>query len=90
MFLELTQSSLVEDLLALANFYTRFEHFLSDGKLRVTSVATGIARLKSDGTHVDVYSSDGIKIRHNVIVSEALNDLPEGIYIIGNQKVVKK
>ena len=64
--------------------------FLSDGKLRVTSVATGIARLKADGTHVDVYSSDGIKIRHNVIVSEALNDLPEGIYIIGNQKVVKK
>ena len=48
------------------------------------------ARLKADGTHVDVYSSDGIMIRHNVIVSEALNDLPEGIYIIGNQKVVKK
>lgn len=39
---------------------------------------------------VDVYTTSGIKVRHNVSAGEALNGLPAGVYIVNNNKVIKK
>ncbi|MFC4665021.1 hypothetical protein [Falsiporphyromonas endometrii] len=39
---------------------------------------------------VNVYSIDGILIKKNVTKDVAIKDLPNGIYIIGNEKVVIK
>ena len=37
---------------------------------------------------VDVYSLQGVKVRSNVETSNALEGLPEGIYIVGSRKVM--
>lgn len=42
-----------------------------------------------DNGIVDVYNIAGIKIRSKVAKANAAEDLPSGIYIIGNKKVVK-
>lgn len=41
-------------------------------------------------TLVDVYSTAGVKVKHQVEMGKALNDLPAGLYIINNKKIVKK
>ena len=43
-----------------------------------------------DSTLVDVYTTAGVKVKHQVEMGEALNDLPAGLYIINNKKIVKK
>lgn len=43
-----------------------------------------------DSTLVDVYTTAGVKVKHQVEMGTALNDLPAGLYIINNKKFVKK
>lgn len=43
-----------------------------------------------DSTLVDVYTTAGVKVKHQVEKGKALNDLPAGLYIINNKKIVKK
>lgn len=43
-----------------------------------------------DSTLVDVYTTAGVKVKHQVEKGKALNDLPAGLYIINNKKNVKK
>ena len=38
----------------------------------------------------DVYTLSGVKVRHNVKLSNATEGLPKGIYIVGGKKVVVK
>ena len=45
--------------------------------------------IPKEETH-DIYSVDGRLIRRNATISEALNSLPKGIYIINGCKVVKE
>lgn len=44
----------------------------------------------TDTTLVDVYTTAGVKVKHQVEMGKALNDLPAGLYIINNKKIVKK
>lgn len=44
----------------------------------------------ADSTLVDVYTTAGVKVKHQVEIGMALNDLPAGLYIINNKKIVKK
>ena len=39
--------------------------------------------------NVDVYNLQGIKLRDNVPASQATNGLPQGIYVVGTQKIVR-
>lgn len=43
-----------------------------------------------DSSLVDVYTTAGVKVKHQVEKGKALNDLPAGLYIINNKKIVKK
>ena len=44
----------------------------------------------TDSSLVDVYTTAGVKVKHQVKMDKALNDLPAGLYIINNKKIVKK
>lgn len=44
----------------------------------------------ADSTLVVVYTTTGVKVKHQVEKGKALNDLPAGLYIINNKKIVKK
>lgn len=44
----------------------------------------------ADSTLVDVYTTTGVKVKHQVEKGKALNDLPASLYIINNKKIVKK
>lgn len=51
----------------------------------------GVTNVNStDSMLVDVYTMAGIKVKHQVEKGKALNDLPAGLYIINNKKIVKK
>lgn len=51
----------------------------------------GVANVNAtDSMLVDVYSTAGVKVKHQVEMGKALNDLPAGLYIINNKKIVKK
>ena len=51
----------------------------------------GVANANAtDSTLVDVYTTAGVKVEHQVEMGKALNDLPAGLYIINNKKIVKK
>jgi len=63
---------------------------LSDGILKVAAVTDGINGVTADDTEVDVYTTDGIKLRSKVKRSEALDGLQSGIYIINGHKVAKE
>lgn len=63
---------------------------LTDGKLRVSGVALGIAGMPAPDTLVDVYTTDGIKLRSAVPFHQALDGLHRGIYIVGGIKISKK
>ena len=63
---------------------------LTDGKLRVASVASGISPTPTPETLVDVFDADGAKLRSAVPFRRALDGLRRGIYIVGGQKISKK
>lgn len=44
----------------------------------------------TDSSLVYVYTTAGVKVKHQVKMGKALNDLPAGLYIINNKKIVKK
>lgn len=44
----------------------------------------------TDSSLVDVYTTAGVKVKHQVKMGKALNNLPAGLYIINNKKIVKK
>lgn len=44
----------------------------------------------TDSSLVDVYTTAGVRVKHQVKMGKALNDLPAGLYIINNKKIVKK
>lgn len=51
----------------------------------------GVANANAtDSSLVDVYTTAGVKVKHQVKMGKALNDLPAGLYIINNKKIVKK
>lgn len=51
----------------------------------------GVANANAtDSALVDVYTTAGVKVKHQVEMGTALNDLPAGLYIINNKKIVKK
>lgn len=51
----------------------------------------GVANANAtDSSLVDVYTMAGVKVKHQVEMGKALNDLPAGLYIINNKKIVKK
>lgn len=62
---------------------------LTDGKLKVKTVSTGITGINADEI-VDVYNTSGMKIRSQVAFGKALDSLAPGVYIINGQKVTKK
>lgn len=65
--------------------------FLSDGILKVASIeTTGIQNAIADDTEVDVYTTDGIKLRDNVRFKEALDGLAKGVYVVNGHKMMKK
>ena len=41
-------------------------------------------------THVDVYSLQGMLLKHQILVDELKNELPQGIYIVDGKKVLVK
>ena len=52
---------------------------------------TGISSpLNNSDTTVDVYSMSGMLLRRSVKPSEALNQLPAGMYIVGGKKIMKQ
>jgi hypothetical protein len=55
------------------------------------SDAAGVETINADTdkANVNVYSLQGILLRSNVAKADALNDLPSGIYIVGDKKVKK-
>ncbi len=64
----------------------------SDGRVRVASVSSGLHGVIADETLVDVYTTDGVLMRKQVVRRLALDGLPGGIYILqtatARQKVV--
>lgn len=62
----------------------------SDGKIRISRVATGIRQMPADDKIVEVYTVDGKILRHAVKFSMALKGLRPGVYIVGGMKMNKK
>ena len=52
-------------------------------------VATGIESNVTANGNVNVYDMNGRMIRKNVKASEALNNLPAGVYVVNGKKIVK-
>lgn len=53
-------------------------------------VVTGVEAVAAEmGGVVDVYTLQGVKVRAGVEAAEALEGLPNGLYIVGGKKVVK-
>lgn len=71
---------------AVTNDWTCFDNF----KLLYTATSTAINPILPNGqsSRVDIYTLSGVKVRSNVTPSSDLKNLPKGIYLIGNQKVV--
>ena len=59
------------------------------GNFVPTGMESVFNTIPKENTH-DIYSVDGRLIRRNATISEALNSLPKGIYIINGSKVVKE
>ena len=59
----------------------------TDGKIRVSNITVGIGSLRiADSTPVDVFTTDGVKLRSQVPSAEALRSLPAGIYVITGRR----
>ncbi len=64
---------------------------LTEGILRVASVeTTAIGAIPADDTEVDVFRTDGIRVRSNVRYAEALDGLAPGIYIVNGRTLLKQ
>ena len=63
---------------------------LTDGKLRVTAVASGIGSVIRAGQPVDIYSTDGSRICTQADYAEAVARLPRGTYIIVQGTAARK
>lgn len=63
---------------------------LTRGVLRVAEVTSGISGIKAVDGKVKVYSADGLLLRRDVPVSEALEGLPAGVYVVNGHKMIKK
>jgi len=50
----------------------------------------GIENVTTDNTIVDVFTIDGVLIRHKVSNDRALENLPTGIYIVNGRKMLVK
>ena len=68
-----------------------FQNYLGYA-LRLPDAPTAIGAIGIDGNNetVNVYNAQGQLLRKNVKASEATRNLPSGIYIVGNRKVVVK
>ena len=56
----------------------------SDGKLVVNNQNLGVDNMMfSDDAMVDVFTTDGRKVRSGVRRTNALNALPAGVYVVG-------
>lgn len=55
-------------------------------------IINGIARttVNDPNALVDVYSTDGLRLRHNVRAATAVQGLPAGAYIVGGRKLLVK
>lgn len=62
----------------------------TEGKVRVADVTDGIHGLIADETKVNVYTTDGICVRREVQKGQALNHLPQGIYILQSERIRQK
>ncbi len=68
-----------------------FQNYLAYAlRLPDTPTAVGTINMESNNDIVNVYNAQGQLIRMNVKASEATLNLPRGIYIVGNRKVVVK
>lgn len=52
-------------------------------------IVAGIDHINGNQTSVSVYGLNGVCLRSNVKQSEALKNLPKGVYIVGGKKVLK-
>lgn len=52
-------------------------------------ISTVVSNAEVANDRVDVFNLQGVKVRSGVAASEALTDLPAGLYIVGNKKVFK-
>ena len=59
-------------------------YFYNDSTLAIGEIVTD-----EKSNIVDVYNLQGVRVRSGVEKSSALQDLPAGIYIVGDKKVVK-
>ncbi len=48
----------------------------------------GFGSKDSDNAYIDVYNLLGVKIRSNVLRESATDNLPKGVYLVGNKKVL--
>ena len=62
---------------------------LTDGKLRVTGIASAVVAVPAPDALVDVYSPAGLLLRSAVPFGQALSGLPRGTYIVNGVKIVK-
>lgn len=59
--------------------------------LKLPDTITGVSSVVTDKNNkVDVYTTSGVRVRSNVDADKALDSLPAGVYIINNNKVVKR
>lgn len=53
-------------------------------------VVTDVEELKAANALVDIYDANGLPVRKNVNINQALKTLPRGIYYVGNEKFMVK
>ena len=59
--------------------------------MKLPDTITGVSSVVTDKNNkVDVYTTSGVRVRSNVDADKALDSLPAGVYIVNNNKVVKK
>ena len=67
-----------------------FQNYLGYA-LRLPDTPTAITTIGADGNEiVNVYNVQGMLLKQNIKAADALKELPRGIYIIGNRKVIVK
>ena len=68
-----------------------FQNYIARAmRLPETPTGIGVIAIEDANTIVNVYTTQGQLIRQNVKVADATKNLPCGIYIVGNKKVVVK
>ena len=60
----------------------------NDDYTKMTGIEEVQDKVLDENEPVDVYSVMGIKIRSHVLRKEATLNLPEGMYLVGNQKIL--